>query len=79
MPTHEFGPQTHLSAKARYGYFTDESGLFDAQSFSSSSRETLQADLGRCNALATAYKAPGLFAYVPDRTSSIRSARVGTF
>lgn len=62
-----------------YGCFIDEPGLFDAQFFNMSPREAYQTDpMGRL-ALVTAYEALEMSGFVPNRTPSSMTDRVGTF
>lgn len=62
-----------------YGCFIDEPGLFDARFFNMSPREACQTDpMGRL-ALVTAYEALEMSGFVPNRTPSSMSDRVGTF
>ena len=62
-----------------YGCFIDEPGLFDARFFNMSPREAYQTDpMGRL-ALVTAYEALEMSGFVPDRTPSSMTDRVGTF
>lgn len=62
-----------------FGCFIDEPGLFDARFFNMSPREAYQTDpMGRL-ALVTAYEALEMSGFVPDRTPSSMSDRVGTF
>ena len=62
-----------------YGCFINEPGLFDARFFNMSPREAYQTDpMGRL-ALVTAYEALEMSGFVPNRTPSSMSDRVGTF
>lgn len=62
-----------------YGCFIDEPGLFDARFFNMSPREAYQTDpMGRL-ALVTAYEALEMSGFVPDRTPSSMTDRIGTF
>ena len=62
-----------------YGCFIDEPGLFDARFFNMSPREAYQTDpMGRL-ALVTAYEALEMSGFVPNRTPSSMTNRVGTF
>lgn len=62
-----------------YGCFIDEPGLFDARFFNMSPREAYQTDpMGRL-ALVTAYEALEMSGFIPNRTPSSMTDRVGTF
>lgn len=62
-----------------YGCFIDEPGLFDARFFNMSPREAYQTDpMGRL-ALVTAYEALEMSGFMPNRTPSSMTDRVGTF
>ena len=62
-----------------FGCFIDEPGLFDARFFRMSPREATQTDPMHRLALLTAYEALEMSGYVPNRTSSTRLHRIGTF
>ena len=62
-----------------YGCFIDEPGLFDPRFFRMSPREATQTDPMHRLALLTAYEALEMSGYVPNRTSSTKLHRVGTF
>ena len=62
-----------------YGCFMDEPGLFDARFFRMSPREATQTDPMHRLALLTAYEALEMSGYVPNRTSSTKLHRIGTF
>ena len=62
-----------------YGCFIDEPGLFDPRFFRMSPREATQTDTMHRLALLTAYEALEMSGFVPNRTSSTRLHRVGTF
>ena len=62
-----------------YGCFIDEPGLFDPRFFRMSPREATQTDPMHRLALLTAYEALEMSGFVPNRTSSTRLHRVGTF
>ena len=62
-----------------YGCFIEEPGLFDPRFFNMSPREAYQTDpMGRL-ALVTAYEALEMSGFMPNRTPSSMSDRVGTF
>ena len=62
-----------------YGNFIEEPGLFDPRFFNMSPREAYQTDpMGRL-ALVTAYEALEMSGFVPNRTTSSTTDRVGTF
>lgn len=62
-----------------YGCFLDEPGLFDPRFFRMSPREATQTDPMHRLALLTAYEALEMSGFVPNRTSSTKLHRVGTF
>lgn len=62
-----------------YGCFIDEPGLFDPRFFRMSPREATQTDPMHRLALLTAYEALEMSGFVPNRTSSTKLHRVGTF
>ena len=62
-----------------YGCFIDEPGLFDPRFFRMSPREATQTDPMHRLALLTAYEALEMSGYVPNRTSSTKLHRIGTF
>ena len=62
-----------------YGCFMDEPGLFDPRFFRMSPREATQTDPMHRLALLTAYEALEMSGYVPNRTSSTKLHRIGTF
>lgn len=62
-----------------YGCFIDEPGLFDPRFFRMSTREATQTDNMHRLALLTAYQVLEMSGFVPNRTSSTRLHRVGTF
>ena len=67
------------SSHTPYGCFINEPGLFDARFFNMSPREAYQTDpMGRL-ALVTAYEALEMSGFVPNRTPSSMSDRIGTF
>ena len=62
-----------------YGCFIDEPGLFDPRFFRMSPREATQTDPMHRLAILTAYEALEMSGYVPNRTTSTRLHRIGTF
>ena len=62
-----------------YGCFVDNPGLFDPAFFHISPREALQTDPMQRLSLVTAYEALEMAGYTPNRTSSTRRERIGTF
>jgi acyl transferase domain-containing protein len=57
----------------------DNPGLFDAAMFNMSPREAAQTDPMQRLALVTAYEALEMAGYVPNRTPSTNTHRIGTF
>lgn len=87
IPADRFDAQAHCDPSGKgknkthtpYGCFIDEPGLFDPRFFNMSPREAAQTDpMGRL-ALVTAYEALEMSGFVPNRTTSTRLNRVGTF
>jgi iterative type I PKS product template protein len=87
VPPDRFDAQAHCDPSGKgknkshtpYGCFIDEPGLFDPRFFNMSPREAAQTDpMGRL-ALVTAYEALERSGYVPNRTSSTKAHRIGTF
>ena len=62
-----------------YGWWLKELGLFDANFFMTSLRETPQIDPAQRLALMTTYEAMEFAGLVPDSTPSTQSDRVGVF
>ncbi|KAL9610910.1 MAG: hypothetical protein Q9167_004420 [Letrouitia subvulpina] len=62
-----------------FGCFIDEPGLFDPRFFNMSPREATQTDPMHRLGLASAYEALEMAGYVPNRTSSTKLDRIGTF
>lgn len=62
-----------------YGCFIEEPGLFDPHFFNMSPREAYQTDPMARLALVTAYEALEMSGFMPNRTPSSMSDRVGTF
>ncbi|KAI4164590.1 MAG: hypothetical protein LQ342_001903 [Letrouitia transgressa] len=62
-----------------FGCFINEPGLFDPRFFNISPREAAQIDPMQRLALVTAYEALEMAGCVPDRTSSTKLERIGTF
>lgn len=62
-----------------YGCWIEKPGHFDPRFFNMSPREAFQTDPMQRMALTTAYEALEMSGYVPNRTSSTRLDRIGTF
>ncbi|KAH8804520.1 putative polyketide synthase [Xylogone sp. PMI_703] len=87
IPADRFDVDTHYDPTGKkkntshtpYGCFIDEPGLFDPRFFNMSPREAYQTDpMGRL-ALVTAYEALEMSGFVPNRTPSSMTNRIGTF
>lgn len=87
IPADRFDLETHFDPTGKsmnktpteYGCFIDEPGLFDAPFFNISPKEAQQTDPQGRLALVTAYEALERAGYVPNRTASTHTHRVGTF
>lgn len=87
VPSDRFNVETHCDktgAKPNttltpYGCFIEQPGLFDATMFSMSPREAAQTDPMQRLALTTCYEALETAGYVPNRTPSLNTHRIGTF
>lgn len=87
IPKNRFDATTHVDASGKakntswtpYGCFIDRPGEFDPRFFNMSPKEALQTDPMQRLALVTAYEALEQAGFVPDRTRSTASHRVGTF
>ncbi|EME39782.1 polyketide synthase-like protein [Dothistroma septosporum NZE10] len=87
VPADRFDADAHCDPSGKgknkshtpFGCFIDEPGLFDPRFFNMSPREAAQTDpMGRL-ALVTAYEALEMSGYVPNRTTSTKLHRIGTF
>ncbi len=87
IPADRFDADAHCDPSGKgknkshtpFGCFIDEPGLFDPRFFNMSPREAAQTDpMGRL-ALVTAYEALEMSGYVPNRTTSTKLHRIGTF
>ncbi|EMF09017.1 ketoacyl-synt-domain-containing protein [Sphaerulina musiva SO2202] len=87
VPADRFDADAHCDPSGKgknkshtpFGCFIDEPGLFDPRFFNMSPREAAQTDpMGRL-ALVTAYEALEMSGYVPNRTTSTKLNRIGTF
>ncbi|KAK3903617.1 hypothetical protein C8A05DRAFT_14423 [Staphylotrichum tortipilum] len=67
------------SVGTRFGNFLSNPGYFDAGFFNMSPREAQQTDPMQRLALVTAYEALEMAGFVPGRTPSSHSSRVGTY
>ncbi|KAI1371168.1 ketoacyl-synt-domain-containing protein [Hypoxylon crocopeplum] len=87
IPRDRFDVETHYDpdgkkvnfSHTRYGCFIDNPGFFDAPFFNISPKEAEQTDPMQRLALVTAYEALERAGFVPNRTASSHSHRVGTF
>lgn len=87
IPSDRFNVETHYDPEGkkanfshtRYGCFVDNPGFFDAPFFNISPKEAEQTDPMQRLALVTAYEALERAGFVPNRTASSHSHRVGTF
>ncbi|KAI1762104.1 putative polyketide synthase [Hypoxylon sp. FL1150] len=87
IPPDRFDVNTHYDPEGkkpnfthtRYGCFIDNPGFFDAPFFNISPKEAEQTDPMQRLALVTAYEALERAGFVPNRTPSSHSHRVGTF
>ncbi|SMR63496.1 unnamed protein product [Zymoseptoria tritici ST99CH_1A5] len=87
VPADRFDADAHCDPSGKgknkshtpFGCFIDEPGLFDPRFFNMSPREAAQTDpMGRL-ALVTAYEALEMSGYVPNRSTSTKLNRIGTF
>lgn len=87
IPADRFDADAHCDPSGKgknkshtpFGCFIDEPGLFDPRFFNMSPREAAQTDpMGRL-ALVTAYEALEMSGYVPNRSTSTKLNRIGTF
>lgn len=87
IPKDRFDVSAHVDASGKakntswtpYGCFINRPGEFDPRFFNMSPKEALQTDPMQRLALVTAYEALEQAGFVPDRTRSSASYRVGTF
>lgn len=87
IPKDRFDVQSHVDPAGKvkntswtpYGCFINRPGEFDPRFFNMSPKEALQTDPMQRLALITAYEALEQAGFVPDRTRSSASHRVGTF
>ncbi|KAJ5834965.1 hypothetical protein N7447_000991 [Penicillium robsamsonii] len=87
VPADRFDLETHYdptgetenATQTPFGNFINSPGLFDAGFFNMSPKEAEQTDPMQRLALVTAYEALEMAGYVPNRTSSSNSKRVGTY
>lgn len=87
VPKDRFPVETHVDVTGKaintshtpYGCFIQDPGLFDPRFFNMSPREALQTDPMQRLAITTAYEALEMSGYMPNRTSSTRLDRIGTF
>ncbi|CAF1473328.1 unnamed protein product [Adineta ricciae] len=87
IPSDRFDVKTHYdptgavrnSTLTQYGCFIDRPGLFDISLFNMSPREAAQTDPQQRLALITTYEALEMAGYVPNRTPSTNTHRIGTF
>ena len=87
IPKDRFNVETHYDQAGKkvntshtpYGCFIEQPGHFDARFFSMSPREAAQTDPMHRMAILTAYEALEMSGFVPNRTPSTKSSRVGTF
>lgn len=87
VPADRFPVATHVDPTGKaintshtpYGCWIEKPGYFDPRFFNMSPREAFQTDPMQRMALTTAYEALEMSGYVPNRTSSTRLDRIGTF
>ncbi|UJR12997.1 hypothetical protein I4U23_000023 [Adineta vaga] len=87
IPSDRFDVKTHYdptgavrnSTLTQYGCFIDQPGLFDIILFNMSPREAAQTDPQQRLALMTTYEALEIAGYVPNRTPSTNTRRIGSF
>lgn len=87
VPADRFPVATHVDPTGKaintshtpYGCWIEKPGHFDPRFFNMSPREAFQTDPMQRMALTTAYEALEMSGYVPNRTSSTRLDRIGTF
>ncbi|OTA99700.1 hypothetical protein M426DRAFT_16165 [Hypoxylon sp. CI-4A] len=86
IPPDRFDVETHYDpegkkpnfTRTQYGCFIENPGFFDAPFFNISPKEAEQTDPMQRLALVTAYEALERAGFVPNRTASSHSHRVGT-
>lgn len=87
VPMDRFDIDTHFDADGkemnkmmtRFGCFIDDPASFDAAFFNMSPREAMGVDPQMRLSLVTAYEALERSGFVPNRTQSTKSERIGTY